>query len=160
MKITFVAGIAVVVGSIVACAAKQTPPDQAAQAQAAGDIAGPPSPWKDMTGEERGAYMKNVVLPKMKDVFARFDAKHFADVTCATCHGENPKEAKFKMPSPKIPRLPADPAKFKEELAEHPEMADFMAKTVKPVMAALLGLPEYSQENPQGFGCGGCHVFE
>src|SRR5690242_14252293 len=35
--------------------------------------AGPPTPWKDMTQEQRRAYMKSTVLPKMKALFEAQD---------------------------------------------------------------------------------------
>jgi hypothetical protein len=34
-----------------------------------------------------------------------------------------------------------------------------MGKDVKPTMAKLLQTPEYTAENPKGFGCNGCHVM-
>jgi len=37
---------------------------------------------------------------------------------------------------------------------------DFMMQKVKPKMAELLGMPEYDEEHPDGFGCQFCHTFE
>jgi hypothetical protein len=39
-----------------------------------------------------------------------------------------------------------------------PEAVKFMGTQVKPAMAALLNVDEWSPTNPKGFGCYGCHT--
>lgn len=123
--------------------------------------AGPPAQksWADMSHDERLALMKSTVMPKMKDAFQGFDAKDYADFSCKTCHGEGVKKGKFDMPNPKLPKLDAK-AGFKKMKAKHPAAMKFMMETVAPNMASILGLPEWSQSNPTGFGCGNCHTME
>jgi len=113
-----------------------------------------------MTKEERGKYMKEVVMPKMKEVFTTFDAKKYADMKCTTCHGSAATTGAFTMPNPELPQLPADMSKFKEWASKKPEMTEFMLKHVKPEMAKLLHEPEYSPQTKTGFGCGECHTTE
>jgi hypothetical protein len=110
----------------------------------------------------RKKYMKSTVLPEMKKVFAAFDPKAFANVTCATCHGKDAAEKKFKMPSAELPKLPGptDRAGFMALAEKKPEVVKFMGTQVKPKMAALLGLPEWTPASPTGFACYNCHTHE
>ncbi|MEO8549956.1 MAG: hypothetical protein ABI678_08275 [Kofleriaceae bacterium] len=107
-----------------------------------------------LTHEEQADFMKKHVVPTMKPLFQKFDAKHYANFGCKTCHGKDPQKAKFKMPSPDLPKL--DFAALKAG-KQKPKVAEFMGKVVKPEMAHMLNQPEYSEENPKGFGCLECH---
>jgi hypothetical protein len=116
--------------------------------------------WEHMSKADRKKYMKTTVAPKMKALFVEFDAKHYKSFNCATCHGDKAAEVKFKMPNPQLPKLPqpTDQAGFMALQQKKPEAAKFMGTKVKPTMATLLGLPEWSPSNPTGFGCYGCHT--
>src|SRR5579863_4437174 len=118
----------------------------------------PAKAWKDMDHEERAAYMKKTVCPKMKAEFIAFDAKEFGDMNCATCHGDGAKDKTFKMPNPKLPKLPATPEGFKKLGEEHPDAVQFMRTKVVPDMAALLGEAPFDPKTHQGFGCFECHT--
>lgn len=115
-----------------------------------------------MTKEQRGKYMRAVVMPKMKEIFTAFDAKEFEKVNCATCHGAGVKEGSFKMPNPDIFVLPATMPEFEALGKQKPEWMKFMATQVKPEMAKLLGMPEFDPKNPQPgtFGCSSCHTMK
>jgi hypothetical protein len=115
--------------------------------------------WKSMDKKARGKYMKDVVMPKMKEVFTAFDAKKYANMQCMTCHGSGATNGSFAMPNPELPQLPADMSKFKEWAAKKPQMTEFMVKHVKPEMAKLLNEPEYNPETKVGFGCAECHTM-
>ena len=121
---------------------------------------GPPQPWKDMTAEQRGKYMKEVVVPKMKVAFQEFDGDEYKKFGCQTCHGKQAKAKKFKMPNPDIFVLPATAAEFAPLMEKKQKAMNFMRNTVKPQMAALLGMPEFDPKKPDagGFGCTGCHT--
>jgi hypothetical protein len=138
------------------------PPPAAASATESvpGEAAvGPPQvAWAAMTFEQRKAYMKTAVFPKMKELFTAFDAAHYSKFNCATCHGDGATDGTFKMPNPKLPKLPGTPDGFKQLMADKPQVMEFMAKQVKPTMASLLGLPEFTPENKSGFGCMECHT--
>jgi len=103
---------------------------------------------------EKIDFMKRQVVPRMKKLFQEFDGEKFSEFTCKTCHGKDPKGAKYKMPSPDLPKL--DFAAL-EAGKQEPKIAEFMAKAVKPEMAKLLNKPEHSDSNPKGFGCLACH---
>jgi len=105
--------------------------------------------------------MKKTVLPKMSAEFQAFDAKRFENFSCATCHGDGAKDGSFKMPNPKLPKLPMDHAKMKAIADKKPDMMKFMGGKVKPDMASLLGKDPWDEKTaPQGFGCMGCHIMQ
>jgi len=118
--------------------------------------------WDKMSFAARKKYMKSTVLPEMKKVFAAFDPKAFANVTCATCHGKDSAEKKFKMPNPDLPKLPGptDRAAFMALAEKKPEVVKFMGTQVKPKMASLLGVAEWTPASPTGFACYNCHTHD
>jgi hypothetical protein len=159
------------------CASNQAPPAESPAPAASAASAAPapsasapeaaaPAPasgafnWDAMSKEERGKYMKEVVMPKMKEVFTAFDAHKYADMKCVTCHGSGATNGSFTMPNPELPKLPSDMSKFKEWAAKKPQMTEFMVKHVKPEMAKLLNEPEFDPATKTGFGCGECHTKE
>lgn len=79
-------------------------------------------------------------------------------MSCATCHGDSATDGTFKMPNPKLPKLPGTPDGFKKLMAERPAVTQFMATKVKPTMAQLLSEPEFTPETKSGFGCVQCHT--
>jgi cytochrome c553 len=137
-------------------------PDAGAPAK----VVGPPDKaWKDMTKEEKGKYMKAVVVPKMKPTFQAFDDKEFAKFNCATCHGKEAKKREFKMPNPEIHALPDNPEEFQALMKKKPtwpKFAKFMGEQVSPQMAALLGKPAFDHKKPVegAFSCNGCHELK
>jgi hypothetical protein len=114
--------------------------------------------WKfdKLTHEEQIAFMKKEVVPTMKPLFQKFDAKHYANFGCKTCHGKDPKATKFKMPTADLPKL--DFAALKAG-KQKPKVAKWMGEVVEPEMAKLLQKPVYNPEkpDPSQFGCLGCH---
>jgi hypothetical protein len=111
--------------------------------------------WEAMTHEQRMDYMKKTVVPTMKPLFQQFDAKHYANFGCKTCHGKDPKGSKYKMPNADLPKL--DFAALKAG-KQKPAIAKWMGEVVKPQMAKLMHEAEYSESNPKGFGCLECHM--
>jgi hypothetical protein len=111
-------------------------------------------PFDQMTHEQQGKFMKDVVVPEMAKLFQAYDAKKYAEFGCKTCHGPSVDAGKFDMPNPTLAKLNfADPSKM------DPKAAEFMKSQVKPAMARLLQQPEYTPENPKGFGCLECHTM-
>jgi len=117
--------------------------------------------WDTADAKAKKAHMKKFVLPQMKKLFAAVDKK-YAKMNCDTCHGKKAAENKFKMPSAELPVLPAptDRAGFMAVAQKKPEVVKFMGTQVKPTMAALIGKAEWTETNPKGFGCYGCHTHE
>ena len=152
------AGLLAVAVAAVACAettaSAPAPAAAPAAASAAKEIA-----WADMNKDQRLEYMKSVVVPRMKQVFVNFSPDRFGKMNCVTCHGDSATEGTFKMPNPKLPKLPSSPDGFKKLAAERPAVMEFMKNEVKPKMAALLGKPEYNPETKSGFGCTDCHTM-
>lgn len=145
--------------STTAAATSEAPAPAAAAAP--GRVVGPPEvAWQDMTKEQKGKFMKAVVTPRMRELFQAFDAEEFQKFDCYTCHGADAKQRGFKMPAPELFVLPATPAEFGVLMEKKPRWMKFMAETVKPQMAALIGVKEFNPKEPQagGFGCMGCHT--
>ena len=116
--------------------------------------------WEHMSEADKKKYMKSTVLPAMKKEFQTFDAKTYKKFNCATCHGEGATDGKFKMPNAKLPKLPqpTDRAGFMALQQKKPDAVKFMGTVVKPKMAELLGLAEWTPATPTGFGCYQCHT--
>ncbi len=114
--------------------------------------------WESMSFDERKDYMKKVILPTMREKFIAFDSTRFIAMNCRTCHGSGVKAGDFKMPNERLPKLHMN---FAEMAHDNPHYMEFMGGTVKPEMAALLGLEPFNPENHTGsFGCQSCHMFE
>lgn len=118
---------------------------------------GPSRPWAQMNAHDRAEYMEHQVMPVMQSLFQGFDAQHYAQVRCTTCHGANARQVRFHMPNT-LTALPApgSPAWNAIE-TDHPRMWHFMRERVVPAMATLLGTTPYNPQTHQGFGCFGCH---
>jgi hypothetical protein len=116
----------------------------------------PPEPWADMTREEREYYMVAAVLPIAAEDFRAYDAERFANLTCASCHGDDGQERGYEMPSRYLPRLPAPGSSEWAAMAERPAYR-FMAEVVTPTVRTQLGMPEYDPATGEGFGCFSCH---
>ena len=115
----------------------------------------PDLPFDKLDHDQRIAFMKQKVVPPMKPLFQNHDGKKYAEFGCRTCHGEQAKQGHFDMPNPNLPKLNFnDMSKFKKEDIE------WMHNDVLPTMAKLLGQPMHSKDNPNGFGCLGCHTLE
>ncbi len=122
-----------------------------------------PSAWKDMNADQRTAFMKDVVLPKMQAEFVAFDAKLFEKMDCETCHGDGAKDGSFEMPNPKLKPLPTTEAAFMAWIgkdAEAQRFTGFMGAKVEPMMAELLQKSVFDPKTNSGeFGCTGCHTL-
>jgi len=133
---------------------------------AQGKAVGPPEvAWKDMTAQQKKAYMKSAVLPTMKPIFQAFDAKKFKTFNCATCYGEDGADRKFKMPSNGIHPLPGTKEAFEAKLKAEPtwpKWTEFMSKKVEPTMGKLLDVPVFDPQKPVegAFSCAKCHKLE
>lgn len=147
-------------------AASAAPATTASAAPAASGSAAPSGDanvaWKDMDKKARAKFMRDNVMPKMKELFSAHDAKKFDKLNCGTCHGSGAADGSFKMPNPQLPVLPSTPEGFEALGKKKPEMMKFMAMQVKPEMAKLLGMPEMDPKNPAGggFGCMNCHTMK
>ncbi len=147
----FLAGCLVFVA--VACAETKASAPAPATAGAGKEVA-----WADMSKDQRIEYMKSVVVPQMKQVFAAFNPDRYGKMGCMTCHGDSAIDGSFKMPNPKLPVLPNSSDGFKQLAMDKPAVMEFMKTEVKPKMAALLGMPEWTPDTKSGFGCGECHT--
>lgn len=150
-------GALVALGSstiVAACGGGQPQADSAAQqsTEATPPAQQPSIPFDEMSSSEKMKHMKNVVKPHMAKVFQEADAKAYADFACTTCHGPGARQGNFEMPTDSLPKLDD------EEMAEHPEVTQFMIDRVVPEMATLLGEQPYNQETQTGFGCFDCHM--
>jgi hypothetical protein len=143
--------------SVAACGGKSSTPST--PTESTGPAAEPtplaPGAWEGMDDDARKAFMKKTVVPVMAAKLEAFDPEEFAEVNCKTCHGPEAANGKFEMPSGTLAELD-----FQNPDPDDKEISEFMAKEVKPTMARLLGLPEYTPQNPTGFGCLQCHTMK
>jgi hypothetical protein len=116
-------------------------------------VALPDVPFDKLDHEQRIEFMKQKVVPTMKPLFVKHDAKEFADFGCPTCHGEPAKEGTFEMPNPALPKLD-----FTKLDTLKKEDVDWMKNEVLPTMAKLIGEPVANEANPDGFNCFECHT--
>jgi hypothetical protein len=147
---------------VAACGGKSTPA-AAPPAEPAEVVVPEGMKFDDMNHEQRLSFMKNTVMPRMKELFQAFDAAEFAEFDCKTCHGSGAEDGSFEMPTPDIEVLPGSEEAFMEYAKEsdHARWIKFMGEQVKPEMAKLLQEPEYDPATGQGeFSCGNCHTFE
>jgi len=127
-------------------------------APAAASSGGEGVAWDSMTHEQKAEHMKHVVLPAMAKEFAAWDPGEFGKIKCATCHGAGARDKTFKMPNPRLPKLPTTEEGFKALAAKEPEAVKFMSEKVVPMMAQMLGKKPYDHATQQGFGCFACHT--
>ena len=136
-----------------------TPVEIAKPAASAAPITPPKDgEWDAWSHDQKMAYMKSAVLPKMGALFRDHDAKTFAEPKCVLCHGGGVKDASFKMPNPELPKLDLSPAGMKHLQEKSPAMLDFMTTQVLPTMAQLVGEAPYDPKTQKGFGCLECHT--
>ncbi len=116
-----------------------------------------PKTWAQRDRDERMAYMQEVVLPTMREIFIAYDPDRYADFSCATCHGNDAAAVDYAMPNALGP-LPLD-GTLEVAMARNPEMTAFMLDEVFPTMVELLDEQKYNpQSAPNGYRCVGCHL--
>jgi hypothetical protein len=119
--------------------------------------------YKDMDKKQRGAYMKKVVLPKARELFSAFDPK-LPQVGCKTCHGDGVDNHTFKMPNPKIKKLPGTEEAFMAWVSKDKDAArwsKFMGEQLSPEMAKLVGKQPFDPKTHTGeFSCANCHTMK
>jgi hypothetical protein len=136
------------------------PPPEPGPAEAAPEEAAPaeppaPAAWTpDLTKEQKAAFMKAHVAPRMAKVFQEANAEKYANFDCKTCHGPD-----FKLPKDHLPKLTMKKDKM-TAFTEKPDVSKFMAEKVVPEMASILGMQPFDPKTKQGFGCMGCHTVE
>ena len=114
-----------------------------------------PAAWNDaMPPEQKVAFMKANVAPRMAKVFQGANAQHYAEFGCKTCHGPDRKD-----PKEFLPKLTMKGGKL-TAFEEKPQIAKFMAEKVVPEMATALGMTPFNPATKTGFGCMGCHGVE
>lgn len=150
-----------VLAFLASCGGSATEPAEATETSTeatettGGEAAAPAIAWHDMTPEQKGQFMHDVVMPEMRAIFQEHDGEEFADFSCATCHGENARDVGFHMPNG---IAPLDPAHIPAVFSSSDPMAVLMTQRVWPRMAELLGEQPYDPETHQGFSCLNCHA--
>jgi hypothetical protein len=140
-------------------AASAAPSASAAPVTAGPPTAPGPGDWDKWSHDQKLAWMKAGVMPKMHDLFAAFDSAKYGDAKCKLCHGKGAEDGSFKMPNPDLPKLPKTPAEFKTlATGKKAKIFAFMKDQVLPTMAGLVGEQPYDPKTNTGFGCMECHT--
>lgn len=126
----------------------------ASSASASASASAPSSTFDALSHEQKVAFMKDSVIPKMGEIFKAYDGKKYAKINCGTCHGPGAREGKFEMPNASLPKF----ADFPEAMKKNKKATEWMASTVLPEMAKLLGEAPFDPATKQGFGCFNCHT--
>lgn len=122
-------------------------------ADAASDVTATKA-YKDMTTQEKMAFMGKEVMPLMEKIVKKADPSK-GTYLCANCHGATGPTNGFKMPNGLIP---LDPKKL-PPLGTSP-LIDAMYKEVTPQVGALLGIAPFDAATGKGFGCFACHAVK
>lgn len=123
-----------------------------------GGIPSPPTPWADMSFDERKSWMALEVTPRFEPLFAEHDGERFAGFSCEGCHGETGQERNYEMPNPDIMTLYATGSQEQIDMVNDMRpMVNFMFRTVVPTMKQLIGAPDYDEATGEGFSCYYCH---
>lgn len=118
-----------------------------------------PKPWAELDQQGRQMFMATEVMPAMKETFTEIDASYADNFTCVTCHGSDTET--FAMPSDISVLSAEELGTFTFEGEGRQEIANAMASSVVPQMAALLGQEPYNPETNTGtFGCASCHMVQ
>jgi hypothetical protein len=111
--------------------------------------------WDELDLAARRKFMKEMVVPAMRQAFAEFDAVRFPGIGCKSCHGSSGvADGSFAMPSPELPVL--DGAALMNPKEGDKAILEFMRMVVKPKLSELLGVAPGSM---QGIRCGTCHTM-
>lgn len=114
-----------------------------------------PAAWNDdLTDPQKSAFMKAHVVPAMDTVFKGYDAEHYAEFGCKTCHGPT-----LDDPDEFLPHLTVKDGQL-VEMTTHPEVSKFMGEQVLPKMIEVMGVQPYDPATGEGFGCNGCHEID
>lgn len=111
--------------------------------------------WEVMDFDARKKFMRDMLMPAMRDAFREFDAERFAAVGCKTCHGSGVADGTFAMPSSDLPVL--TPELLMSPSEDKQAISQFMRMVVKPKVAMLLGR-ESGSASP--IRCSTCHSAE
>lgn len=113
-----------------------------------------------MDAKQREVYMKDVVMPRTKALFAAFAPK-YQTMDCKTCHGPGAEDGSFEMPSAGIKPLPNTEEAFMAWVGKDAEAArytEFMATKLEPLMGELLQISVFDPKTGKGeLSCGNCH---
>lgn len=132
---------------------------ESAAPAASGAVAAPgPGQWDTWSRDQKMAYMKSAVMPKLGGLFHDFDDKKYGETRCTLCHGSSAKAGKFKMPNAELPKLDMTPEGFKALQEKKPQVLEFMMKKVEVETAHLIGEQPFDPQTKKGFGCLNCHT--
>jgi hypothetical protein len=113
--------------------------------------------WDEMTIEQRKTHMKDVVLPRVAELFHTWQPKRFDNVSCNLCHDLETAAENFHMPTSHLPRLSGDWT-LGPEREKYPETTKLKLDRLIPLMSGALGQKSFSIITRRGFGCYSCHL--
>lgn len=115
-----------------------------------GGINPPPTPWAEMSYEEREYYMVGIVNPISAEMIQEHDAARGAGFGCASCHGSDMRERNFAMPSTqRMPVPPAGTPEYEAMRQSFGPIIPFMEEHFTGQVGRLMGIEDFT--------CNSCH---
>lgn len=117
--------------------------------------------WRFLPFEERHSEMTFLVHPTLMERWQAFYRTDAPMLRCVSCHGENAERDRYQ-----IAKTPIDDLKPSRVRALYVPGAKLSAEQkfkrdeITPLMARLLGVPQYDPATGLGFSCFGCHPRE
>jgi len=105
--------------------------------------------------------MTFVVQPTMARRYQEFYHTEAPTLTCRSCHGEDAERVRYQIAYTPIEDL--KPSQVRQLYLPGANLSDeqrFKRDVVTPLMADLMGMPEYDAATGSGFSCFGCHPRE
>ena len=103
-------------------------------------------------------WMATCMVPTIAPILQGIDPLLYADFTCTHCHGADLGGGSYAMPATK-PLNFAMPETWDPKYFNKNDLPDTPMFKVMQSAGDLLGYPPYDPNNPESFGCGGCHVM-
>jgi hypothetical protein len=115
-----------------------------------GGINPPPTPWAEMSFEDREYYMVGVVNPITAEMMQTHNRGRATGFGCASCHGSNMRERDFAMPSTqRMPIPPSGTPEYDAMRSNFGYIVPFMEEQFTVQVGQLLGIEDFT--------CNSCH---
>lgn len=107
--------------------------------------------------EWKTQWMTTCMVPTIGPILQGIDPTLYADFTCTHCHGEDLGGGSYTMPAATLLDF-SMPNTWNPDYFDSNDPMNSPMFEVMTTAAGLLGYEPYNQNNPDSFGCAGCHL--